>query len=358
MSIAFEPFDLAGRRLSNRIVMAPMTRSRAYGPGQSATDLMATYYAQRAGAGLIITEGTQPSVEGQGYMDTPGIHTPEQIAAWRSVTTAVHDQGGAIYLQLLHTGRIGHPVITGRQPVAPSAIPAPGFTYTHEGPKDNVTPHELSDAEVLEVMDSFARAARNAITAGFDGVEIHGSNGYLIHQFLAPNSNQRTDSWGGSPARRARFAIEVARAAAEAIGPDKVGFRISPGNNLLGVEEEDPADRDETYAALVTGLAALDLAYLHQIEAPGTRELMHRLRKQLWPGIFILNPFTSSAPTGPDELKLIEDGTADMLAYGALFLANPDLPSRLQRGGPFNTADRSSYYGGDHRGYTDYPVLR
>ncbi|GGX40571.1 alkene reductase [Streptomyces chryseus] len=357
MNKAFSPYVLAGTRLANRIVMAPMTRSRAYGPGQSATDLMATYYGQRAGAGLIVTEGTQPSAVGQGYADTPGIHSDEQIEAWKKVTGAVHERDGVIFLQLMHTGRVGHPSLMGLTPVGPSAVKAAGQVYTSEGPQDFVTPRELTEAEIARTVADYATAARNAVEAGFDGVELHGANGYLIHQFLAPNSNTRIDAWGGSPERRIRFAVETAKAVVEAIGPEKVGFRMSPGNPFNDIFETDRGDVEVTYSALVDALAPLNLAYLHQMESAGARELTVRLRRQ-WPGTFILNPFTGTEPTGPKELDLVEDGIADLIAYGALFLANPDLPERLEGGGPFNAPDRATTYGGDEHGYTDYPVLR
>jgi N-ethylmaleimide reductase len=353
---AFEPYELSGKRLANRLVMAPMTRSRAYGPGQTPTPLMADYYAQRATAGLIVTEGAQPSRVGQGYPDTPGIHTAEQVAAWRHVTDAVHAQDGVIYLQIMHTGRVGHPALTGLEPVGPSAVAAAGQVYTHEGPQDFVTPHELSDDEVRATIADYAAAARNAIEAGFDGVELHGANGYLISQFLAPNSNQRTDAWGGSPEKRIRFAVETAKAVAEAIGGERVGFRISPGNGFNDIDESDAAGTEATYTALVEALAPLGLAYLHQLEAPGVHDLTLRLRKA-WPSAFVLNPFTGPEPTGAAELELLENGTADLLAYGQLFLANPDLPVRLAQGGPFNTPDPATFYGGDEKGFTDYPTL-
>ncbi|MFJ4699119.1 alkene reductase [Streptomyces sp. NPDC088768] len=356
MSQAFEPFPLAGTTLANRVVMAPMTRSRADAESRTPTELTALYYAQRASAGLIVTEGVQPSPAGQGYPATPGIHSAEQVAAWRRVTEAVHAEGGVIFLQIMHTGRIGHPSLTGLTPVAPSAVRAAGQVFTDEGPQDFVEPRELTGAEVEETVADFARAARNAIEAGFDGVEIHGANGYLVHQFLAPNSNVRTDAWGGGPEGRIRFAVEVAKAVAGAIGPERVGFRISPGNPFNDIAETDPADLEATYTALVDALAPLGLAYLHQMEAPGVRELLLRLRKQ-WPGAFVLNPFTAGSPTGAESLNLVEDGTTDLLSFGALFLANPDLPARLRAGGPFNTPDLTTFYGGDARGYTDYPPL-
>ncbi|MGW3044447.1 alkene reductase [Kitasatospora sp. NPDC001159] len=354
MTTAFDPINLGGKRLANRVAMAPMTRSRAYGPGSEPTELMATYYAQRAGAGLIVTEGVQPSPVGQGYPDTPGLHTAGQVAAWRRVTDAVHREGGVVFAQLMHTGRIGHPSLLpeGLVPVAPSPVAARGQVFTHEGPKDFVTPKELSEAEIRQTIADFANAAHNAVEAGFDGVEIHGANGYLVHQFLAPNTNLRTDGWGGDVEGRIRFAVEVATAVAEAIGSERVGLRVSPGNPYNDIAEDQPA---EVYEALLERLADLDLAYLHLMEGPD-RELTVRLRKA-WPGTFVLNPFTYPEVTGPEALKLIEDGAADMVAYGALFLANPDLPARLAAGGPFNTPDAATFYGGDHRGYTDYPTL-
>ncbi|MFD2470268.1 alkene reductase [Amycolatopsis silviterrae] len=358
MTTAFDPIDLGGKRLPNRIAMAPMTRSRAYGPGAAPTELNATYYAQRASAGLIVTEGTQPSVLGQGYPDTPGLHSAAQIAGWHQVTDAVHAKGGTIFAQLMHTGRIGHPSLLpdGLLPVGPSPVAAKGQVFTHDGMKDFVTPKELTEDEIAQTIADFAAAARNAIEAGFDGVEIHGANGYLIHQFLAPNANRRADGWGGPAAGRIRLGVEVATAVAEAIGAHRTGFRISPGNPLNDIAETDPSDVEQTYTSLVAALAPLGLAYLHLLEGPD-RDLTKRLRKD-WPGVFVLNPFTHPEPTGPDSLGLVEDGTADLIAFGALFLANPDLPDRLAEGGPFNTPDKAAFYGGDHRGYTDYPALK
>ena len=355
MSIAFEPYFMGEKTLANRIAMAPMTRSRAHGPGATPTELMATYYAQRASAGLIITEGIQPSLVGQGYPDTPGLHSAEQVEAWRKVTEAVHREGGVIYAQLMHTGRVGHADLLPGEliPVGPSAVAAEGQVYTHAGPQPFPTPKELSADEITATIADFAQAARNAVAAGFDGVEIHGANGYLIHQFLSTNANQRTDGWGGSASGRIRFGVEVAAAVAEAIGADRVGFRVSPANPFNDIVEDD---LELTYKGLVAGLADVGLAYLHVMEAPGQRPLTLSLRGD-WPNTLILNPFTGMEPTGPSELTLLEDGTADLIAFGALFLANPDLPARLAAGGPFNTPDRATSFGGDHRGYTDYPTL-
>ncbi|MHC3390302.1 alkene reductase [Streptomyces lavendulocolor] len=357
MTTAFDPIDLSGTPLANRIAMAPMTRSRA-GAGRVPTDLTAEYYAQRASAGLIITEGVQPSPVGQGYPDTPGLHSEEQTAAWRRVTDAVHAAGGRIFAQLMHAGRIGHPDLLadlpgGLHPVAPSAVAARGQVYTAEGPKDFVTPRELTDAEVRDTIADFVTAARNAIAAGFDGVELHGANGYLIHQFLAPGTNRRTDAWGGSVENRVRFAAEVVSAVAAEIGAARTALRISPGNPYNDIEEPEP---EEAYTALVTELEPLGLAYLHVLESsPATRELTLALRKR-FSGTLVLNPATEG-PTSAEDLALIEDGTADLVAFGALFLANPDLPARLRANGPYNTPDTATFYGGDHRGYTDYPAL-
>ncbi|MCX4509827.1 alkene reductase [Streptomyces sp. NBC_01619] len=357
MTLAFDPIDLSGTRLSNRIAMAPMTRSRAFGPGLSPTDSTVEYYAQRASAGLIITEGIQPSAVGQGYPDTPGLHSEEQTAAWRRVTDAVHAKGGRIFAQLMHAGRIGHPSLLPGElaPVGASAVAADGQLFTHEGPKDFVTPRELTSDEVRATIDDFAAAARNAVEAGFDGVELHGANGYLIHQFLAPNTNLRGDEWGGSAEARIRFAVEVTKAVVAAIGAERTAIRISPTNAYNDIAEPlDEAER--VYPALVRELDALGLAYLHILEGgPGVRELTLALRKE-YAGTVVLNAATDG-PTGHGELALIEDGIADLVSYGALFLANPDLPARLKAGGPYNTPDMSTFFGGDDKGYIDYPAL-
>ncbi|WP_432215532.1 alkene reductase [Streptomyces subrutilus] len=334
--------------------MAPMTRSRA-AEGGLATGLVAEYYTQRASAGLIISEGIQPSAVGQGYPFTPGLHTAEQVAAWREVTDSVHAAGGRIFAQLMHSGRIGHPSLLpdGLVPVAPSAVAAEGQVFTADGLKDFVTPHELTGAEVRATIADYAEAARNAVEAGFDGVELHGANGYLIHQFLAPGSNLRTDEWGGTAENRVRFAVEVVKAVAAAIGAERTGLRVSPGNPYNGISEPDPRP---VYEALVKEIDGLGLAYLHVLEhGPEARETTLALRKQ-FSGPFVLNPATEG-PTDHRALTLIEDGTADLLAFGALFLANPDLPERLRAQGPYNTPDPATFFGGDARGYTDYPAL-
>ncbi|WP_405701634.1 alkene reductase [Streptomyces sp. NBC_01383] len=354
MTTAFDPLDLAGTQLANRIALAPMTRSRA-GEGGIPTELAAEYYAQRASAGLVITEGVQPSAVGQGYPSTPGLHSDGQVAGWRRVTNAVHDKGGTIFAQLLHAGRIGHPVLLpdGLTPVGASPVAASGQVFTHEGPKDFVIPRELTGTEIRATIADFVTAARNAVDAGFDGVELHGANGYLIHQFLAPNSNLRTDAWGGSVEGRIRFAAETVRAVAAEIGAARTAIRISPGNPFNDIDEPAP---EATYRALVQAVEPLGLAYLHIVEGKADdRALTGALSKE-FNGTLVLNP-ASEGPTGPEALALIEEGVASVISYGALFLANPDLPERLRAGGPYNAADRATFYGGDHRGYTDYPAL-
>ncbi|MCL2728527.1 MAG: alkene reductase [Actinomycetia bacterium] len=354
MTTAFDPIDLAGLRLPNRIAMAPMTRSRAFGPDLSPTASTAAYYAQRASAGLIVTEGVQPSVVGQGYPDTPGLHSDAQVAGWRAVTDAVHAAGGRIFAQLMHTGRIGHPSLLpgGLRPVGASPVAARGQVHTADGPQAFVVPEPLNEDGIRRTVEDHARAARNAVRAGFDGVEVHGANGYLVHQFLAPNSNTRTDAWGGDPESRARFAVEVVGAVADAIGAHRTGLRLSPGNSLGDIDEPEP---EATYLALLRGLESVAPAYLHLVET-GDRALTLELRKRFG-GVLILNARTAGRPSGLPELALVEDGTADLVSYGALFLANPDLPRRLRAGGPFNTPDRATFYGGGERGYTDYPAL-
>jgi N-ethylmaleimide reductase len=354
MTTAFEPVTVGRYTARNRVVMAPMTRSRAYGPGASPTELMATYYGQRAGAGLIVTEGTQPSPVGQGYPNTPGLHSAEQVDAWKPVTAAVHERGGLIFAQLMHTGRIGHPSLYEQEltPIGASPVKAAGTVFTPDGPKEFVTPRPLDSDGIAETVEDFASSARNAIEAGFDGVELHGANGYLLHQFLSTNANQRDDEWGGGTSGRIRLTVEVAKAVADAIDADRVGLRISPANPFNDIVEDGHRD---TYLALLDALNPLGLAYLHVAEGPDT-ELTDLLRAR-WNGTLILNPFTPGGYTGPEALKLVETGTADLVSFAALFLANPDLPRRLQVGGPFNTPDYAKAYGGDHEGYTDYPTL-
>ncbi|MYT39225.1 alkene reductase [Streptomyces sp. SID8359] len=355
MDELFAPLRVGKMTLPNRLVMAPMTRSRSV--DRSVNALTADYYAQRAGAGLIITEGTQPSVIGQGYIDTPGLHSAEQAEAWRRVTDAVHAAGGRIFVQLMHSGRVGHPSLypDGALPVAPSAIATGGQMYTPDGMVDHPVPREMTLEDIAQTVEDFVSAAKHAVDAGFDGVELHGANGYLIQQFLADGSNQRTDVYGGSVENRVRFADEVARAVSDAIGPERVGIRISPGSTSEGISESDPA---ELYRTLIRTLAPYNLAYVHIMEF-GHREVTELIRAE-WPGTLILNPHktgTEASVTPESALEVLQDDLADAVSLGSLWLANPDLQRRVRVGGPFNSPDASTFYGGDHKGYTDYPTL-
>lgn len=355
MEKAFSTYVLDGKTLKNRIVMAPMTRNRAQNPGALPTDLTALYYAQRASAGLIITEGTQPSVVGQGYPNTPGLHSAEQVEAWKKVTDAVHAKGGVIFAQLMHAGRISHADLLpdGIVPVAPSAVTAEGQVYTAKGPQPLEAPQEMTSAQILETISDFATAAENAIAAGFDGVEIHGANGYLLHQFFATNTNLRTDEWGGSVEGRVKFGVEVAKAIVAKIGASKVGIRISPANPFNSISEDDI---EGTYESLIAELAKLNLGYLHFMENPMQNGLLAKVRKW-WTGTLIINTFVGEKIKGKADLVYVEDGTAELVAFGQLFLANPDLPARLAADGPYNAADGSKFYGGNEEGYTDYLPL-
>ncbi|GAB3772946.1 2,4-dienoyl-CoA reductase-like NADH-dependent reductase (Old Yellow Enzyme family) [Nocardioides ginsengisegetis] len=355
MADLFEDLQTPAWRLRNRLVMAPLTRNRADAGGVPG-DLAVEYYGQRATAGLIVTEGTQPSAVGQGYPNTPGLHSAEQVAGWSRVAEAVHDRGGRIVAQLMHAGRVSHPDNTGGLgSIAPSALAAPGEMFTPTGPKPHPVPRALETDEIAGVVEEFVQAARNAVEAGLDGVEVHAANGYLIHQFLAPGSNERTDQYGGSPEGRARFAIEVTRAVAEAIGPDRVGIRISPAHNIQGATEEDPADVEATYGALVEAIAPLGLAYLSVLADP-RQDLVQRLRKDFG-GVFVVNDGFGSITTREDAQAILDDDLGDAVAVGRLFLANPDLPRRWETGAELNEPNPATFYGGGAEGYTDYPTL-
>ncbi len=351
----FDDLTMQSWTLPNRLVMAPLTRNRAE-PGGVPGDLAVEYYAQRASAGLIITEGSQPSARGQGYLDTPGFHSPEQLAGWRRVADAVHGKGGRIVAQLMHVGRISHPDNTGGQEIiAPSAIAAPDTIVTASGPQPYPVPRALETDEVAGAVEEYVTAARNAVEAGLDGVEVHAANGYLIHQFLAPGANERTDEYGGSPANRARFAIEVTRAVAEAIGPERVGIRISPAHNIQGCTEEDPADVAATYSALVEAIAPLGLAYLSVLAEP-RQDLVQDLRKAFG-GVLVANDGFGEVTTRESAQEILDKDLADAVAVGRLFLANPDLPRRWQTGADLNEPNPDTFYGGGAEGYTDYPAL-
>ncbi len=347
----FAPVQVGRYVLQNRMVMAPMTRGRAQYDGTPGVRA-AEYYSQRASVGLIVAEGTQPSDDGQGYTTTPGIYTPAHVAGWRKVTEAVHAKGGRIFIQLMHVGRISHPDNTPhhRQAVAPSEI-APGTQmFTTTGMQVIPKPRALTTEEVRETIADFRHAARSAIEAGADGIEIHGANSYLPHQFLAPSANVRTDLYGGSIENRARFAIEVASAIADEIGADRTAIRLSPGSTLNGIDEgvEGPL----LYRHLVAELDKLGLAYLH-IMHNGNEELLQDIRS-LWNRTLILNrPGRALEEAGAD----VASGLAELEAYGQMVLANPDFVSRLITGAPMNEANPATYFGGDAQGYTDYPDL-
>jgi len=350
-AILWTPARLGRVDLKNRLVMAPMTRSRAL-PSGAPGPHAAAYYAQRAGLGLLVSEGTQPSDEGQGYLFTPGIYTDAHVQGWKQVTDAVHAAGSRLYIQLMHVGRLSHPDNTpGRaQAVAPSVIAPQAQMFTQAGMQPIPAPRALSTDEIARTVEDFAHAARRAVEAGADGVEIHGANGYLPQQFIAPNANTRADAYGGSIDNRARFTLEVARRVAAEIGPERTGIRLSPGATLGDLHEgpEGPA----LYRHLVRALDEIGLAYLHLMHL-GDEALLADLRAAWHQTLIVNRPGRARAEIGND----IAAGRADLEAYGQFVLANPDFAERLRAGAPLNAADRASYFGGTAHGYTDYPRL-
>jgi N-ethylmaleimide reductase len=355
MTKLFTPFDLGPTHLENRVVMAPMTRSRAVGnrPGE----LTVEYYRQRAEAGLIVTEGTSPSPNGLGYPRIPGLFDLEQVAAWRAVTDAVHAAGSRIFVQLMHTGRVGHPdnLPPGGRVLGPSAVAAPGEMYTDAaGPRPHPVPAAMTEAEIEDTVDEFARAAALAREAGFDGVELHGANGYLIDQFLNLASNRREDRWGGSVEGRARFALAVARRAGEAIGFDRVAMRLSPFGVFNGMAP-DP-DHHALHAHLAAELGRLGLVYVHVVDhsSMGAPKVDHEVKAAIrsgFGGTYILSG-------GYDKTRAEADlaaGKGDLVAFGRPFLANPRLVSKLRRGAPLIAPDPATFYTPGAKGYTDYP---
>ncbi|ADE14663.1 NADH:flavin oxidoreductase/NADH oxidase [Nitrosococcus halophilus Nc 4] len=353
----FLPLKLGPYELPNRMVMAPLTRNRA-GPGNVPQEMNAVYYAQRASAGLIISEATQVSPQGVGYPHTPGIHNKEQVAGWQRVTAAIHERGGRIFLQLWHVGRISHPSLQpgGALPVAPSAIRPTGQAITYQGMQPFVTPRALAIDEIPDTIGQFRSAARYALEAGFDGVEIHAANGYLLDQFLRDGTNQRTDAYGGSLENRTRLLGEVTEAVASVWGSERVGVRLSPLNPFNDMYDSHP---EETFSYAVEKLNPLGLAYLHVVESkigntgdagPGfdTRKL-----RDIFTGLYMANG-------GYDRERaeaVLAAGEADLISFGTLFIANPDLPERFARYAPLNAPDPETFYGGNEKGYTDYPFL-
>ncbi|OIK07359.1 alkene reductase [Streptomyces monashensis] len=349
------PARLGRLELPHHLVMAPLTRNRAEADG-TPTDLMVTHYAQRASAGLIVAEGSTPNAVGQTYPDITAIHTDRHQEGWRKVTDAVRAAGGRMFLQLQHGGRVSHPATTGLTPVAPSAVPLPETIFTPGGHRQAAVPREMSADDIRTTIGDFAAAARRAVDAGFEGVEVHAANGMLLHQFLADNTNRRTDGYGGSVERRGRFAAEVTEAVADAIGADRVGVRISPASTVNGVREEDT---DGLYATLLARLEGLDLAYLHLVRSDPAAGWYRRIRAA-WPGVLIGNPDLTGLTTeavARASREMLAAG-ADLVALGRPFLANPDLVERLRRGAPLNPVrDRYFMYVGGAAGYNDYPAL-
>ncbi|QCR23868.1 alkene reductase [Pontibacter sp. SGAir0037] len=352
--------SLHGLELKNRVVMAPMTRSRATNPEKAPTDIHVTYYRQRAGAGLIISEGSQISEQAVGYTNTPGIHTAAQVEAWKKVTQAVHEEGGKIFLQLWHVGRMSHPDFhNGNLPVAPSPINPESKSFTPEGFKDTVTPRELTIDEIKAIVQDFKQGAQNAIAAGFDGVEIHASNGYLLHQFFVTTANKRTDAYGGSKENRTRILFEILDAIKEVVPVEKVGVRLNPSlHNLFGITLDE--NTIPTYDYIIGKLNEYQLAYLHLTE-PGAnaKDVPHaepQIAKRYRP-IYKGNLIINGGFTQETGNKVIEEGDADMVAYGVPFIANPDLPKRFELNAELTPADPNTFYVPGIKGYIDYPSL-
>ena len=356
MADLFSPVKLGGIALNNRIVMAPLTRNRA-GEGGVPQEINVQYYAQRASAGLIITEATPISPMGHGYPLLPGIYTDAQIAGWKKVTDAVHAKGGKMVMQLWHVGRISHPSLLPHEatPVAPSAVKPAGQAFTFQGLVDYVTPRALEVSELPGIVADYVQAAKNALKAGFDGVEIHSANGYLLDQFLRDGSNKRTDQYGGSFENRARLLMEVTKAVVDAVGSDKVGLRLSPVNPFNDMKDSNP---QALFNYVTEQLNQFNLAYLHVVEGgihgggiadPFDFVAMRKLCKSPYMANLSYDKARGNAA--------IASGHADAVAYGVPFISNPDLVERFRKDAPLNEADASSFYGGSEKGYTDYPML-
>jgi N-ethylmaleimide reductase len=361
----FSPLQLGDVRLAHRVVMAPLTRMRSRQPGNVPQDMNAEYYSQRAtNGGLIITEATQISPQGLGYPGTPGIHSVEQITGWQKVVHAVHDEGGVIFLQLWHVGRISHSSLhaNGALPVAPSAVRPSGEAFTSDGrmvPFE--TPRALERQEILSIVEDYKKAAQNAHKAGFDGVEIHGANGYLIDQFLRDKTNLRTDEYGGSIENRTRFLVEVAQAVVGVWSAGRMGIRFSPFGSFGDMGDSNP---EELFSLAVSKMAALGLAYIHLVEP--RQDESHGFDISRWDSAPIGSLFRDKFPgkiiaaggyTGESAESAIAGGDVDAIAFGRNFIANPDLPNRLAVGAELNPYHRESFYGGTEQGYTDYPFL-
>ncbi|CAH0239451.1 N-ethylmaleimide reductase [Arthrobacter sp. Bi26] len=353
----FSPMTLGELELPNRLVMAPLTRVRSGKEGIPGP-LVVEHYRQRASLGLIVSEGTYPSHAGRGFPGQPGLVTDEQLKGWANVTAAVHAEGGRIFAQVMHAGRVTHQDTTGGyEVVAPSAIAIDGETRTYEGKKAFPVPRALATEELPGIVQEFVTASRKAVEAGFDGVELHSANGYLLHEFLTPAANQRDDVYGGSPENRARFVIEVTQAVVDAIGADRVGIRISPEHNVQGALELDAADVRATYAHLVDALAPLKLAYLSILHKDPTSELVQDLRAR-FNGTFLINTGFGIVTTRDEATALVADGHADAVVVGRPAIANPDLVRRWREGLPVNEANPATFYTDGPEGYTDYPAYQ
>lgn len=347
----FSTWRLGEIELGNRVVMAPMTRNRADVDG-ILPDSAIEYYRQRAGAGLIVTEATQPSHQAQGYPGTPGLHTDAQQNQWARVAEAVHEAGGHVFIQLMHTGRVGHP---SHRPeatpqMAPSAVTPDLEVVTSTGQMvASDLPVAMTTEDIAQTISDHADAAERAVAAGADGVELHGANGYLLHQFLSPSTNHRSDEYGGTPEGRARFVVELARAVADRIGGGRVGLRLSPGGQF-----NDMSDRgnEETYLALVDALADLDLAYLHTLR--GRSSTLHEELRRRWPSTYVINTGYMGSSELEEVAPIVAAGTADLVSVGRLFISNPDLVERWRAGVPRSTWDEETFYAGGDRGYIDY----
>ncbi|SFU63092.1 alkene reductase [Pontibacter akesuensis] len=355
-----QPIKLHDLELNNRVIMAPMTRSRADNEGSVPNDLMVTYYRQRAGAGLIVSEGSPISRQAVGYINTPGIYTQEQVEGWKKVTEAVHDEGGKIFLQLWHVGRMSHPDFhNGELPVGPSAINPNDKSFTPQGFKDTVTPRELAVPEIKQIVQDFKTAAKNAIEAGFDGVEVHASNGYLLHQFFVTTANTRTDEYGGSKENRSKILFEVLDAIKEVVPAEKVGVRLNPSlHGGFGITVDE--NTIPTYDYIIEQLNKYSLAYLHLTEAsPAVKDVPHielNIAKRYRP-IYKGNLIINGGFTQESGNEVIEAGDADMVAYGVPFIANPDLPERFTQDAELQKPDTSKFYAPGAEGYIDYPTL-
>lgn len=353
-------YEMKGLSLTNRVVMAPMTRSRADNPGNVATNIMAEYYTQRSSAGLLITEGSQISKRAVGYINTPGIYSNEQVEGWKKVTTSVHEKGGKIFIQLWHVGRMSHPDFhNGELPLSASALNPNSESYTPQGFKKTVTPKEMSIEEIKETVKDFGNAAKNAMIAGFDGVEIHSSNGYLLHQFFSPTSNIRTDEYGGSIENRAKILFEVIDEIKRHMPTNRIGARLNPSlHNIFGMtlnEETIP-----TFDYIVENLNNYDLAYLHLsepfndvTEVPGAEPNIAKHYRPLYKGTLMINSMFNRERGN----QVIKDNLADLVAFGKPFISNPDLVERFEKNAELARWDENTFYTSGEKGYTDYPPL-